>query len=264
MGSVVVLTLLFVAASWGAAWGARRVRARGQALSLAASVPVSQLAEDAEAVARELGPGSFRQEVRLRGRVSGDVPLVSALSHTPCVSFKFSVTREFEEALWEKDGAGNLVQRLVRKSEVVAGNEASTAFWLDDGTSKIAVHPDHARIERTKSHSSFQPVGSGTAPSAVGSFVLNLSATPGGTLGYRYEEECLAIGTEVTVVGEAGDAGGALAVRRPELKDAPFVVSPRSFQDLTRTNQTLVTLLRGASVGLAVVAALIFVVGVIR
>lgn len=264
MGSLVVITILFAVASFGAAWGAKKLASRGQALATAAEVPVSQLAEDAAAVAQELGAGSFRQAVKLRGRVSCDAPLVSELSHTLCASYKFSVTREFEEALWETDAQGNSVQRMVRKSEVVASNDVSAAFWLDDGTSKIVVQPDDAQIERTKTHSNFHPVGTAGPQFRVGSFVLNLPAHPGGTLGYRYEEWCLPLGTEVTVVGEAGDRGGQLAVRRPEAKESPFVVSPRSFQELARTNQTLVTLLRGASVGLALVAVLIFVVGVIR
>lgn len=264
MVSVVILTLLAGAASWGVLWWSKKLDAQGQALAVAAEIPVAELNEDASAAAKELGPGSFRQEVKIRGVVGCDTPLVAELSHTLCVSYRFSVTREYEETLWEKDSNGNTTQRLVRRSEQVAANEVSTPFWLDDGSGRILVHPDRAKLDRTKSHASFQPAAYNGAQFGVGSFILNLSSHPGGTLGYRYEEHCLAVGTEVTVVGEVGDQGGQLALRKPEDKDAPFVISPKSFQELTRSNRTMVSVLRGVSIGLAAVAVLIFVLGVVR
>lgn len=264
MGSFLIISLLFVAGSLGASWFARRQANKAQAVARAAAVPLAQLAEDAESVAKELGAGSFREEVKIRGKVVCDSPLIAELSHTPCVSYKFSVTREFEEVLWEKDAQGHNVQRTQRKSEIVASNEASVAFWLDDGTGRILVHPEHAKIERVKTHASFQQATTPGIGLNVGSFVLNLGAHPGGTLGYRYEEHCLPLDQEVTVVAEAGDEGGQLALRRPEDKEAPFLVSLKSFAELARSNQLVVSLLRGVSIGLAAVAVLIFLLGVVR
>lgn len=260
MGPLIVITLLVAAAAYGFSWWARRVAARAQALAATPSVPLKQLAEEVASVAQELGPGSYRQEVKTRGKVLCDAPLTSELSHTPCVSYQFSVTREFEEVLWEKDAEGHTVQRVSRRSEVVASNEVSVPFWLDDGSSRIEVQPDQARIERVKTHASFQPVG---VVQGVGSFLLTLSH-PGGTLGYRYEEYCLPVDTEVTVVAEANDVGGHLALRRPESAASPFLVTTKSFQDLARSQRNTVALLRGISFGLTALAVLIFLVGVIR
>jgi len=264
VGFLFVVSLLFVAGSVAASWFAKRQARRAQAVARAAAVPLSQLSEDAASVAKELGAGSFREEVKIRGRVSCDSPLIAELSHTPCVSYRFSVTREFEEVLWEKDAQGHSVQRMQRRSEVVASNEASVPFWLDDGTGRILVHPEHAQIERVKSHASFQQATTPGIGMNVGSFVLNLGAHPGGTLGYRYEEHCLPLDQEVTVVAEAGDDNGQLALRRPEDHEAPFLVSLKSFSELARGNQLSVAILRGVSFGLAAVAVLIFLVGVIR
>jgi hypothetical protein len=189
---------------------------------------------------------------------------LAELSRIPCVSYSFSVTREYEEVLWERDSKGNDSRRLRRRSEVVAANEATTCFWLDDGTARILVQPEHARIDRIKTHSSFQPIlGFGTA-SAVGSFRLNIDAHPGGTLGYRYEESSLPLDQEVTVVAEVGDVGGQLALRRPEARGAPFVVTTQSVRDLVRKGRVTVAVLNGVSIGLAAVAALIFLLGVVR
>jgi hypothetical protein len=263
VGPLIFISLVLLAGSYGVRWWARWQQARGQAISLAAQVPLAQLASDAASVAQELGAGSFRQEVKIRGKVVCDAPLTAELSRISCVSYRFSVTREYEEVLWEKDSMGNTVQKTQRKSEVVASQEASVPFWLDDGTARILVHPDHAKIDRIPSHSSFQPTplqkGVG-----VGSFVLNLGAHPGGTLGYRYEEHCLPLDQEVTVVAEAGDEGGQLALRKPEAEGAPFLVTPKTFSELAQGNKTLVAVLKGTSIGLAAVAVLIFLLGVIR
>jgi len=264
VGPLIIISLLFLAGSYGVRWWARRQEAKGRAISLAAQVPLVQLASDAASVAQELGAGSFRQEVKIRGKIVCDSPLVAELSHIPCVSYRFSVTREYEEVLWEKDAQGNTVQRVHRKSEVVAAQEASVPFWLDDGTARILVHPDHAKIDRVPSHSSFQPAVASRPSLGVGSFVLNLGAHPGGTLGYRYEEHCLPLDQEVTVVAEAGDEGGQLALRKPEAEGAPFLVTPKTFSELAKGNKTLVAILKGTSIGLAAVAVLIFLVGVIR
>lgn len=264
MGTLILVTLLFLAGSYGLNWFARKQEAKGRALSLTAQVPVAQLTSDAASVAQELGPGSFRQEVKIRGQVACDAPLTAELSRISCVSYRFTVTREYEEVLWERDAQGNTVQRTHRKSETVASQEVSVPFWLDDGTGRILVHPDHAKIDRIQSHSSFQPASSQGAGFAVGSFVLNLGIQPGGTLGYRYEEHCLPLGQEVTVVAEAGDEGGQLALRKPEAQGSPFLVTPKTFAELARGNKTLVAVLKGTSIGMAAVAVLIFLVGVIR
>jgi len=257
-----IISLLFGAGALGFRWWALRQRRRAQAVASAVNVPLAQLAEDAALVARELGPGSFRQEVRIRGTIVCDEPLTAELSHTPCVSYRYSVTREYEEVLWEKDAEGHSVQKTVRRSEVVASNDRSTVFWLDDGTGRIEVHPEHAKLERVKTHSSFQPAGQALEGFGLGSFLL--PKVPGGTLGYRYEEEALAVGTEVTVVAEAGDGPGSLALRKPEDREAPFLVSLRSFDDLARGSRTQVAILQGLSYGFAAVAVLIFLLGVIR
>ena len=264
MGAFFVISLLFAIGAYGVSWWARRQANQALAMESAPQVPLSQLAEDAASVAKEMGSGSFRQSVRLRGKIVCDAPLIAEMSHTPCVSYRFSVTREYEEVSWEKDGQGSTVQKTHRRSEVVASNEVSIPFWLEDGTGRILVHPDHAKMDRIKTHASFQPATVPGTRFEVGSFVLNLGSHPGGTLGYRYEEYCLALDQEVTIVAEAGDEGGQLALRRPEAKDAPFLVTPKSFQDLARSNRTMQAVLHGVSFGLAAVAVLIFLLGVVR
>ncbi len=77
-------------------------------------------------------------------------------------------------------------------------------------------------------------------------------------------EFSLPLDQEVTVVAEAGDAGGQLALRRPEADGAPFLVTTKSVHDLVRKGQSTVAILNGVSIGLAAVAVLIFLLGVVR
>jgi len=263
VGSTLLISSLFLVGALGVSWWARKQAVQAQVQATAAEVPVSQLIEDTGSIAQELGPGSFRMMVRIRGKIVCSTPLLAELSQTPCVSYGFTVTRESEEVLWGVDHEGHQVQRVQRRSEVVTSNEASTSFELDDGTGRILVYPDHAKVERIKTYAGFQPSAPGVGLN-VGSFVLNLAARPGGTIGYRFEEHALPVGQEVTVVAEAGDSGGQLALRGPEAGGTPLVLSLQSFADLTQKNQWTVSVLRGLSIGLAAVAVLIFLLGVVR
>ena len=263
MGSLILVSLLILAGSFGVSWWTRRIVASSLTVAVAHELPLAQLAEDAASIAQEMGAGSFREMVKVRGKLVCESPLLAELSHVPCVSYRFSVTREYEEVLWESSSKGT-GRRLRRRSEEVASNEATTTFWLDDGTARILVLPEHAKIDRIKTHSSFQPVLGSGAALQLGSFRLNVGTHPGGTLGYRYEEFSLPLDQEVTVLAEAGDVGGQLALRRPEAQGAPFLVTTESVHDLVRKDRSTVAVLNGVSIGLAAVAVLIFLLGVVR
>jgi len=248
VGLALVVSLVVLAGAWGVSSWAQRKSLGNQALGSVVSLPIAQLREDCASVGQALGPGSFRQEVRIRGNVVCEAPLLSQYSKTLCVSYGFSVTREYEEVLWSRELRGPGLRMVRRRSETVAGNEVSRPFELDDGTGRILVEPDRATVERTKTYSLFEPWKGAGAD---------------GTLGYRYEEHCLAVGEEVIVIGEAGDAGGQLALRAPEHSRVPFVIG-RGVSDLGQRDQRTVPVLQGVSIGLAAVAVIIFLLGVIH
>jgi hypothetical protein len=86
----------------------------------------------------------------------------------------------------------------------------------------------------------------------------------GDTLGYRYDESCLSVGAEISVYAEASDVDGTLVLRKPEAKDALFIVSPRSLQELAQGVKTSAVLLFGSSIGVALLAGVVLMLGVIR
>ena len=256
--------LLLSAALFGASfvlwWLSRRQTLKAMEARFTPEFPVKQLEEDAAAVAAELGSGAFRQPVIVHGTIRCDHPLAAELTKTPCVAYKFSVTREYEEVVWSTDDKGNQISTRQRRSEELASNERHTSFDLQDSSGAIRVFPDKAKLELVKSHSSFEP-----APlAAFSQLTLTGPHRAGDTLGYRYDESCLSVGAEISVYAEASDVDGTLVLRKPEAKDALFIVSPRSLQELAQGVKTSAVLLFGSSIGVALLAGVVLMLGVIR
>lgn len=242
-------------------WLSQQQLRKAQAIKLTSTTSIAQLTDICGSVAQELGAGSFRQMVKLRGRPQCQTPLTSEISQSPCLYYSAKVIREYEVLVWEKDTEGREIQRSRRDNEIVASNQRSTEFFLDDGTGKLLVKPEGAQIEGTKVRSEFQPAHTSLR---VGSFQIDFTTVPGGTLGYRYEEEILPLESELSLVAEASDATGALALCKPENHGDLFLISPKNFEELASGRKTLQSLFFALSVGLAIVGAGILILGVIR
>lgn len=191
---------------------------------------VAELSELAAKIAAEIGAGSFGEYAELKGRATSDSRLRSDFSETECVWYECVATREYEEEYWENDSEGRRQRKTRRGSEEVSRMLRDPPFFLDDGTGRIRVDPTGAAIEPEKSFSSFEP-GEGAGSIRVGSFSLNLGLSFGAgrrTLGYRFEERCIPVGRELYAIGQVTDAGGTLALRKPEEKGKRFIVSLRS------------------------------------
>ena len=255
-----LLSAALFCASFGLWWLSRRQSLKAMEARFTPEFPVKQLEEEAAAVAAELGSGAFRQPVKVHGKIRCDQPLVAELTKTPCVAYRFSVTREYEEIVWSTDDKGNQISSRQRRSEQLASNERHTSFDLEDFSGCIRVFPDKAKLELIKSHSSFEP-----APlAAFSQLMLTGPHSAGETLGYRYDESCLTVGIEISVFAEASDVDGTLVLRKPEAKDALFIVSPRSLQELAQGVKTSAVVLFGSSIGVALLAAVVLMLGVIR
>ena len=82
------------------------------------------------------------------------------------------------------------------------------------------------------------------------------------TLGYRYEEEAIWVGSPIYVLGEATDWQGELRLLRPH-DDGEFIVSVKSEEELTRQGkQSMIGLLIGAIacavIGIGLIIAEVF------
>ncbi|NEQ54041.1 MAG: E3 ubiquitin ligase, partial [Leptolyngbya sp. SIO3F4] len=80
---------------------------RGQSNRLASirsarNSTIADLTQIAEGVAQEIGAGSWKDYVKVRGKIQCDNPLHSQIQQTECVYYKTSVTREYEEVITQR------------------------------------------------------------------------------------------------------------------------------------------------------------------
>lgn len=230
LGGILVLVGIILFFIWRSQSN-RLISIRSARLSTAAD-----LTQIAEGVAQEIGAGSWKDYVKIRGKIQCDNPLRSQIQQTECVYYQTSVTREYEEVTTQRDDSGNTTQKTERKSETVSKNVQSIPFTLLDSTGKIAVDPSDADIETIRILSEFQPYTeqSGTQLN-YGPFSMTLSnPTMGRTIGYRYEESILPIDREALVVGMVTDMTQELTIRKPSDPTQKFILSLKLEEELTK------------------------------
>ena len=197
---------------------------------------VADIQQIANAVAQEIGPGSWREYVKLQGKVQCNQPLLSQIQQTECVHYQTSVIREYEEVTTQRDDQGNTTQETQRKSETVASNTQSIPFQILDSTGQITVDPSGAEIETVQILEEFQPdtQQSGSRLS-YGNVSFNLN-TPnvGRTIGYRYKESILPIDRDVLILGMATDTTQNLTIRKPSDPAQKFILSLKIEEELAR------------------------------
>jgi hypothetical protein len=258
--ALAAVVLFFV----GRAQGAKALDIQSTETSSAA-----ELASLAAEVAKEIGAGSFTRVAELKGTGECAEPLVAEMTGTPCLYYRSTVTREYEERVTVTDKDGHRRTETRRGSEQVSSNERRIPFLLRDATGTIGVDPQGAVIDSERSLSRFE---SGAGQSLrFGNFVLELGSLAMGlggrrTLGYRLEEWVLPLGRRLYVLGEASDADGRLSLRKPGGKGGRFIISLRSEEELVKAAKGLALGLSiGAGVLLAasLVLAVLLVLGVI-
>jgi hypothetical protein len=223
---------VLLALAIGLAIGASFQKKRHLLMATTETSTAAELTSMAQAVAGDIGAGSFHQLAEVKGTIRCDQPLTSELSQVPCVYYSMKVTREYEETTWETDSNQNRTQRVRRGSESVARNTRSCPFEVEDGTGRVQVDPTGASVIAEKACDRFEP-GEMVSPSQ--SFferALQLG-TAGGrrTLGYRKEEDIIPLGRPIYVIGEASDTSGRIVIRKPAR--GTFLVSTRSEEQLT-------------------------------
>lgn len=86
---------------------------------------IAELNHLASEIALEMGSGSWRDYVKLRGTIQCDQPLISELKQMPCVHYNMTVVREYEEQVTERDSDDKVVTKTQRGSETLSQNRES-------------------------------------------------------------------------------------------------------------------------------------------
>ena len=198
---------------------------------------VQALQETAQAVAQQIGAGSWGEYVEMKGKVQCDRPLTSELSQTPCVHYQMQVIREYEETEIDKDGD----RRTRRRSDTVSNHQQSVPFWIEDQTGRIEIEPEGANIDTVQVMNEFRPEESRGAQISFGAVTFNLGnfqiSSGGRTLGYRFVEKVLPLERRVYVLARASDHSGRLALVKPTDSGQVFLISLKSEEQLTASSQ---------------------------
>lgn len=191
------------------------------------------LAALASKVAGELGGGGFSEFATLTGQGATEQPLVSPLGVRPCLYYRMTVTRRYEEEYTERDDKGNTHRKTRTGSETMSTQEEFCDFHLQGEDGHLPVHLEGASFDNLiETVDRFEPAGNGMAVLSLGRFRMSLGSVGSGrrTLGYHYREHVLPAGTHLTVVGLVTDArGGGLSSGRG---GPAFIVSTRTKREM--------------------------------
>lgn len=216
----------------------------------------------AAAVAAEIGGGDWRDYVRVWGEINCEHPLTSALKQMPCVHYSYSVQQEYEEAVRRQDAEGNWQTETQRGSETLSRYQQSVPFMLTDPSGQVWVNPEQAEIETVEVVNEFQAGEPAEGLLAMGGFRRSLGDPVEGrrVLGYRYRESLLPVDRPVLVVGAASDRKGTVEITKP-LDNRKFIISLKSHEALASSSDTVVERTFWATVGFALVGALLVLLG---
>ncbi|MEB3289119.1 MAG: E3 ubiquitin ligase family protein [Leptolyngbya sp.] len=254
----------------GVLWFVRGQQAnRSRHLKLAQNTPIAQLKSLAAAVAQEIGSGDWRDYVSVCGTISAQTPLTSPMKGVPCIGYRNSVVREYEETVQEEDSQGNRTTRTQRGSETISSENQSVPFEVVDAQGDpVTVHPDGADLDTVEVLNEFKPGQPAPGSVAFGGFSVNFGSNLDygsgrrRTLGYRYRESVMPLGRLVTVVGMAGDRTGEIIIEKPG-DNRPFIISTKSQETLAKDATQGANIATGAMVGCWVLGAILLVIGLL-
>jgi E3 Ubiquitin ligase len=198
---------------------ARGERGKLTAISAADTLDSKSLADLHERVTTTLGTDVFAQVVEVVGTIECDAPLTSPVGSKPCVSYTYTLTREYEEDVTETDAQGKQTSSVQKKSETLQSETKQVEFWVRDATGRVRVVPDGAEVDLSESNERFE-----SAYAAGGKTR---------TIGRRHRETLLPVGVQVFILGTAVDRAGSPAITKSP-KEGKFLISRKSERELTQ------------------------------
>ncbi|MEW5855110.1 MAG: E3 ubiquitin ligase family protein [Myxococcota bacterium] len=211
-----VIGLVFLVAGGGLLWLSRQRLQHAATLMATETSTVGALTQLAGEVAAEVGAGSFRQRVELKGTLRSPEPLTGELSRQRCAQVVTRVQRRYEETVERTDSHGTTVRENRTGTETVSELRRVAPALVEDVTGQVPLDLEGASVELTKVVDRFEP-HSARVEQDILSLFAHAVGTPGAgrrTLGYQFTEEILPLDRAVFVLGEAVDEGGRLRVRK--------------------------------------------------
>lgn len=229
---------------------ARSERTKARAVQQTDTYQVQLLQQLHQRVRDTLGAEALAEQCEVAGVIESAAPLTAPLSRTPCVAYRYVVTREYEEEVSHTDSEGKTTTEMRRAAETVSSEERHTEFWVRDPTGRVLVDPERAEIDYASSGERYDQAHDRGRRTR--------------TLGHRHREESLAVGAQVFVHGCAIDRGGALVIAgNPRDDDQRFFISRSSEQELLRSAESSARLLVWVAAGSGALGLFLLVLGLI-
>lgn len=207
---------------------------KSASLSLMDTSRIKDIQENYTEITNSMGSGSFSHMVEVKGKAYTNDPLKAELSGVDAVYVHSKVIHEYEKLERRKKSDGLTEQKWVKHQDTVSDNKIwANGFGVKDDTGYVAVDPTKSTFHDEQLFSKFEkgdPQPNGLHISIKG-FKIGLgSSNDKGikTIGYRYVERGIRVGTPLYVVGQANDRDGHLEIARPNDKKDPFIVSVKS------------------------------------
>lgn len=240
--------LLIVAA--GCFFAARGQTNQLRSMSATDTFTANMLQDLYKQVVPTLGGEALSQQCEVEGVIECDAPLTSPLSKTMCVAYTRSVTREFEAEVTSTDQQGKKETRIERQSETVESEDRRTNFHVRDDSGRVLVNPEEAELDLVETANRYEDA----APTG---------ARPR-TLGHRYREETLAVGTRVYILGCAVDGHGQpMIARNPRDHKQKFMISRRGERELASAAERAARNFTYAAAGSGALGIVLLLIGLV-
>jgi hypothetical protein len=205
---------------------ARRHQVRNLAVLLDAhSSSIAELHGLQATVAEQLGPGSFRERVKLSAEIVCDQPLLAPWSGEPCVAFSQTVTHQLgvktETINTDSEGKTQKTISWEQRNETLSTLERRCPFHLRQGAQTVSLIPDGADLE-------LEPVFHHVDPPQ------NSNSLTTRSLGVLREEAIFSASSMIFVLAECSDADGMVRLQAPS-ESGLFVVRRGTEDDFSQS-----------------------------
>ncbi len=207
-------------------------------LEMLETTPIKDIVENFEHITNSMGSGSFTNHVEVKGKAHAASPLTSELSEEEVVYYCAEVVHEYEKLETKTNSEGKKEKNWVKHQDTVSENKRwADGFGVQDSTGFIGLNATKSKLHLEDLFSKFEkgePSQDGGMSLKIKGFSLSLGSANNGlrTIGYRYTEKGIRMGTNLYVVGEANDRDGQLEISMPKDKKNQFIVSVKSKEEV--------------------------------
>jgi hypothetical protein len=217
---MIIFGVILLLVAIGCFFAARSQSGRLHAIDSTDTFTAQMLGELYNRVIPALGSEALSQPCEVAGIIEADAPLTGPLSNNTCVAYTYQVTREYEEDVTTTDSHGKTTTETKQRSETASSDQRRTRFYVRDATGRVLIDPTDAELDLIDSGTRFDPA----QPTA---------SARTRTLGHRHQEQSLAIGTPVYILGCVVDGQGQpMIARSPQDHKQKFIISRRSEREL--------------------------------